>query len=181
MRDSVLITQFVTEVPDSLSAQQLPLKMNTSYQEVFRNFNLWVVVIILVVLLVLAVLTWVLFGKKIKRYFLAKRLQKNHSEFARTYNAFINRVQTAFSPGSTESALTVWKKYMEQLDAKPYTKLTTRETFRLVKEPTLSEHLGRIDQAIYGHNTTVVDSLEKLKSYADQQFARKMKEVKHGK
>lgn len=181
MRDSVLIRQFVPQVPDSLSAQQLPLKMNTTYQEVFRNFNVWVVVIILLVLVVLAVLTWMIFGKKIKRYFLAKRLQKNHSEFARTYSAFINTLQTAFSPRNTESALSVWKKYMEQLDAKPYTKLTTRETFKLVKEPTVSEHLGRIDQAIYGHNTAVVDSLHQLKSYADQQFARKMKEVKHGK
>jgi predicted transcriptional regulator len=70
---------------------------------------------------------------------------------------------------------------MEQLEAKPYTKLTTRETLNIVKEPVLTEHLSQVDRAIYGHNTAVVDSLKGLRTFADQQFARKIKEVKHGK
>ena len=70
---------------------------------------------------------------------------------------------------------------MEKLDARPYTKLTTRETLKLVNEPALSEHLGRIDQAIYGHNTVVLASLQQLKAFADQQYARKLKEVRRGK
>ena len=40
--------------------------------------------------------------------------------------------------------------------------------------------LSRIDQAIYGHPATVVESLENLKRFADQQFQRKLKEVQHG-
>lgn len=179
-QDSVLITQFVRHVPDSLSADKLPLKMNTAYQEVFLNFNFWVMVIVVFVLLALAILVWVIFGKKIKRYFKARKLQKNHSQFLQTYGSFLSQLQAAFSTPTTESALSLWKKYMEQLESKPYTKLTTRETFKLVKEPSLSEHLSRIDKAIYGHNTSVLESLENLKSFADQQFMRKMKEVKHG-
>jgi hypothetical protein len=178
--DSVLITQFVDQVPDSLSADQLPLKMNTAYQKVFLGFNFWLWMIIVFVLLVLAALIWVLFGKKIKRYFKARRLQKNHSQFLHIYNSFLNQLQASFSTPTTESALSAWKKYMEELESKPYTKLTTRETFRLVREPSLTEHLSRIDKAIYGRNTTVVESLEHLKSFANQQFMRKMKEVKHG-
>lgn len=180
MQDSVLITQFVRHVPDSLSADKLPLKMNTAYQKVFLNFNFWIMVIVVFILLALTTLLWILFGKKIKRYFKARRLQKNHSQFLQTYEAFLTQLQTAFSTLTTESALTHWKKYMEQLESKPYTKLTTRETFKLVKEPSLSEHLSRIDKAIYGHSTTVLESLENLKSFAGQQFMRKMREVKHG-
>lgn len=179
--DSVLITQFVQHVPDSLSADQLPLKMNTAYQKVFLNFNVWVVIIIALVFISVLILTWLIFGKRIKQYFVAKRLTKNHSEFARTYNSFLKTLQMAFSAGNTESALSVWKKYMEKLDARPYTKLTTRETLKLVNEPALSEHLGRIDQAIYGHNTVVLASLQQLKAFADQQYARKLKEVRRGK
>ena len=69
---------------------------------------------------------------------------------------------------------------MEQLEARPYTKLTTRETARLIKEPALRDDLSAIDKAIYGHDTAVVKALENLKAFADQQFSRKMKEVKHG-
>jgi hypothetical protein len=179
-RDSVLITQFVKQVPDSLSAEKLPLKMNTTYQEVFFDLNVMLFLSVLVVLVFAATVIWAIYGKRINRYFRAKRLQQDHSKFVQSYNAFLGQLQTAFSTPTTESALSLWKTYMEQLESKPYTKLTTRETLRLVKEPALSEHLRRIDQAIYGHNTLVMDSLENLKSFADQQFIRKLKEVKHG-
>lgn len=178
--DSVLITQFVAQVPDTVATEQLPLKMNTAYQKVFYDFNIWLVIIILTILLALAILVWVLFGKKIQKHFLLKRMQKNHAYFLNTYNNFVAQLRTTFSPPTTESALVTWKRYMEQLEARPYTKLTTRETQRLVTEPALAEHLRRIDKAIYGHDTTVVESLENLKQFADQQFHRKLKEVQHG-
>lgn len=180
-RDSVLITQFVAHVPDTVSTEQLPLKMNTAYQKVYYDLNFWLIVIVLGVVLLLAALTWILFGKKIRRYFLARRLQKNHAYFIDRYNTLLAQVKSAFSPPATESALATWKKYMEQLDARPYTKLTTRETGSMIKEPAVSDHLRRIDNAIYGHDTTVVESLENLKAFAHQQYQRKLREVQHGK
>lgn len=178
--DSVLITQFVAQVPDTVAAEQLPLRMNTTYQKVFYNFNVWLVVIVVAVLLVLLLAGWLLFGKRITRYFLMKRMQKKHVYFLNTYNNFLAQIRTAFSSPATESALVTWKKYMEQLEARPYTKLTTRETVKLIREPALTEHLSRIDKAIYGHNTSVVESLENLKNFADRQFQKKIKEVQHG-
>jgi hypothetical protein len=179
-RDSVLITQFVTQIPDSLTADRLPLKMNTAYQKVFYNFNVWLLIIVVGALVVIALLVWLLFGKRISRYFLLKRMEKNHAHFLNTYNGMLARLAAAFSPPATESALVTWKRYMEQLEARPYTKLTTRETLRLLKEPALTEDLGRIDRAIYGHDSSVVDSLEHLKGYADQKFRQRLKEVQHG-
>jgi hypothetical protein len=179
-RDSVLITQFVAEVPDTLSVQELPLRMNTAYQKVFYDWNFWLIVIIVTAFVTLLVITWLLFGKRIRKYFLTKRLQKNHATFLESYNHFVRQLHTAFSTPATESALSTWKKYMEQLESRPYTKLTTRETLKLIKEPVVTEHLSQIDRAIYGHDTSVVDSLENLKTFADQQFKRKLKEVQHG-
>ncbi len=178
--DSVLITQFVAAVPDTVSTDQLPLKMNTAYQKVFYNFNVWVLIIVLTILLALALVTWIVFGARIRRYFAMKRLRRNHASFLTAYEAFLSQLRSAFSPPATESALFIWKKYMEQLESRPYTKLTTRETLRIVGEPALTDPLSRIDQAIYGHPATVVDSLENLKAFADRQFQRKLKEVQHG-
>jgi hypothetical protein len=97
-----------------------------------------------------------------------------------TYNKFLAQLQSTFSSPATESALSAWKRYMEQLESRPYTKLTTRETLKLIKEPSVTEDLGRIDRAIYGRDTTVIQSLENLKVFADQQFKRKLREVQHG-
>lgn len=178
--DSVLITQFVAHVPDTVSVQALPLKMNTAYQKVFYNFNFWLAVIIVTALVAVAILVWVLFGKKIKRYFQARRLRKNHASFMENYDTFLTQLQKTFSGPATESALASWKRYMEQLESRPYTKLTTRETAKLIKEPSVTNDLSRIDQAIYGRDTTVIQPLENLKVFADQQFKRKLREVQHG-
>lgn len=180
LRDSVLITQLVTQMPDSVSADKLPLKMNTAYQKVFFEFNTWVLIIVIGVLVVIAVLVWIIYGKKIARYFKTKRLSKKHSEFMAAYNKLIAEIQTTFSPRVAESALSTWKKYMEQLEARPYTKLTTRETLNVIPDESLGQNLRTVDQAIYGHNTSVISSLETLKNFADERFNKKLHEVKNG-
>lgn len=178
--DTVLITQFVTNVPDTVSTAELPLKMNTTYQKVHYDFNFWMMMIILALLVVSIVLVWVLFGKRIRKYFVTRRLQKRYASFLEKYNDRLAQLKSAFSPPATESALVTWKKYMEELDAKPYTKMTTPETLRQIKQPALSTHLHSIDRAIYGHNTNVVESLENLKAIAHQEYQRKLKEVQNG-
>lgn len=178
--DTVLITQLVAHVPDTVSADQLPLKMNTSYEEVQYDFNFWMVVIIISAVIAIAVIVWLLFGKRIQRYFKAKRMRRNHALFSERYDALLAQLQKTFSTPVTESALAAWKKYMEQLESRPYSKLTTKETLRIVKEPALTEPLSKIDKAIYGHDTKVIDSLVNLKKFADRQFRRKIKEVIHG-
>lgn len=179
-RDSVLITQLVAHVPDTVSADKLPLKMNTAYQKVFFEFNFWILMIVVAVLIVFGVLAWVFFGKKIRAYFLARKLKRKHFQFMSTYNAMLAQLHSAFSTITTESALSSWKKYMEQLESRPYTKLTTKETLGLIHDESLARNLSAIDTAIYGHSTSVVGELESLKNFADQQFTKKLREVKHG-
>lgn len=179
-RDSVLITQLVAHVPDTVSADKLPLKMNTAYQKVFFQFNFWILLIIAAVLIVAGVVVWIFYGKKIRAYFLAKRLRRKHFQFVNTYNIMLAQLQSTFSAITTETALSSWKKYMEQLEARPYTKLTTKETFGLIHDEGLANNLRTIDRAIYGHDTSVVGALQSLKTFADQQFAKKLMEVKHG-
>lgn len=178
--DSVLITQFVAQVPDTVAVNELPLKMNTAYEKVSYDLNFWLMVGVLILVAALVITIWLVFGKRINRYFVVRRLQKNHASFLERYNTLLAQVQSAFSTPATESALVAWKKYMEQLESRPYTKLTTRETLRLIREPALTEPLSHIDKAIYGHDTSVVNSLENLRTFADQRYRRKLKEVDHG-
>ncbi len=179
--DTILITQLVTSPADTVgAAEKLPLKETLAYQHVFFEFNYPLYAIIGGVVLILAIVALLVFGRRIIRHFRIKRLRKNHSKFQEAYSSIVRNVQNAFSVPVTESALVVWKKYMEEIDNKPYTRLTTRELIRLSKDDALGKNLGTIDRALYGHDTSVIDSLENLKGIAERRFQKKLEEVKHG-
>ncbi len=179
-RDSIRLQEYVKGLPDTLSVKDLPLKVSTAYLQVPYSFNYPVLMILLGVLLFISVLVWLVFGKRIRQHYHLKRLHKTHQKFLETYSGQMEQVRHAFSTNATETALFNWKKYMEQLESKPYTKLTTRETTRLENHEPLEKNLHNLDGAIYGHNTNVIESLEHLKSFANQRFAKKLEEVKHG-
>lgn len=179
-RDSILITQLVAHVPDTVSVEALPLKENTAYERVSYDINVVFLLIGLTLVVAAALVVWVLFGKKIRNYFRIRRLRQKHERFLERYNALLSQLRAGFSSPATEAALATWKRYMEQLESKPYTKLTTKETQRLVGEPAIIQDLSRIDRAIYGHDKAVLEPLENLKRFANGKFHRKVKEVQHG-
>jgi len=178
--DTILLTELVKNLPDTLNAQNLPLKENTAYQNVSYLFNYPILLIVVGTLVVLAAIVWIVYGKKIKKHFRLKKMRKAHHAFLESYDRQVENVKTAFSSITTETALSLWKKYMEQLEARPYTKLTTRETVKMEKNESLGKNLHSVDRAIYGHNMQVLESLENLKRFADQRFVQKLEEVKHG-
>jgi hypothetical protein len=179
-RDSILITQLVAQVPDSVSVDKLPLKETTAYQRVFFQLNTWIIIISIVSIIVLAVVLWLVFGKRISKYLAARRLERNHSRFVQSYNQFLQQLHSAFSRETAEDAVKMWKKYMEQLETVPYTKLTTREMFAMIRDENLAQSLRQVDKSIYGHDTSVIAPLENLRIYADQHFSQKINQLKHG-
>lgn len=180
--DSILLTPLVTMALDTIPAEALPLKRNVAYQNVSFLFNYPIATIILSVLIVLTAIGWFLFGKKIRRYFQARRMQRAHATFTKAFSDRIHQLKETFSPQTTEAALVLWKKYMEQLESKPYTKLTTRETKTLNPDEQLIGSLKTIDGAIYGyaHPETLVNSLEQLQAFANTHFEARLKNVNHG-
>ena len=178
--DTILLMELVKNLPDTLTAENLPLRVNTIYENVSYLFNYPVLIISIAVVLVGSIIVWFVFGKRIIRHFRLKKMLKSHQKFLDSYSAQIDAIKTAFSSVTTENALSLWKKYMENLEARPYTKLTTRETMQLENNDVLGRNLHAIDGAIYGHDTAVLESLENLKQFADQRFSKKLEEVKHG-
>ena len=179
-RDTIRLIELVKNLPDTLAVQNLPLKTNTAYQLVPFLFNYPILMIVMGVLLILALIGWLVFGKKIRRHYRIKRMEKAYQKFVGTYTSQVNEIRQSFSPTRTEHALVEWKRYMEQLESRPYTKLTARETMRMENNEILGSNLHTIDGAIYGHNTSVVEPLENLKSFAHERYNKKLEEVKHG-
>ncbi len=178
--DSIRLILSATDIPDTVSLQTLPLKVSLAYENVPYDFNYPILFLVLSILIVAVAVVWFFFGKKIRKHFRMKSMLKAHQQFLQTFSSNIENVRTAFSPTSTESTVSFWKKYMEQLEARPYTKLTTSEMLRIQNDEVLGKNLKAIDGAIYGHNTSVVESLQSLKSFADERFNKKLEELKHG-
>jgi hypothetical protein len=179
-RDSVfLIEQIKIPATDTVALKNLSLKSNTLYERVFTQFNTLILIIVLGVLVVAAIIVWIFFGKKIIRYFRIKKLEKKYQQFIQAFSKQAEEISQAFSREKTESALSTWKKYLEQLERKPYTKLTTREVVKMDGDATLGGSLGRIDNAIYGNHTAVAESLNALKSIAEQRFINKINQIRH--
>jgi hypothetical protein len=167
--------------PDTIPLTALPLKTNTEYQLVQFLFNYPVFIILVGSLLLAAIIGWLVFGKRIKRYFRMKRLKKDYAAFANTFGGYVNGIRNQFNPQLTERSVALWKSYLEKLEGKPYTKLTTRELMKMeLNEASLGPSLKILDGAIYGHLQQVDEPLTNLGRIAEQRFIKKLNEVKHG-
>jgi hypothetical protein len=178
-RDTIALSRIVKDLPDSLTAD-LPLKATTAYQSVPQQVNAPLIIIITSFLALFSAIGWVVFGPSVNRYYRIRRLQKMHEAFSSNYQTHLRSVQTGFSAARAEAAVVEWKKYMEELSRKPFTKLTSSELTEIENDEQLGKNLRLVDSAIYGSNTNVVDSLVTLKDYADQRFQNIITEVKNG-
>jgi hypothetical protein len=178
--DSIKIIRTTAHIGDTLTIAQLPLQIDTSYRELDRPLNLMMIFLITGAMLVIAGTVWMAFGEKMTAYFAVRKLQKKHADFLGRYNPKVEQLRSEFSPVITESAVYIWKRYMEELEARPYTKLTSTETMRLYGDEVLGRHLRLADRAIYANDRSALPALDELRHVADAHFKNKLKEVTHG-
>ncbi|RAV98780.1 hypothetical protein [Pseudochryseolinea flava] len=177
--DSIKLTLTTPNV-DTVSIARLDLKHQATYQPTDKLFNYPLLIFVVGITLVLVALGWFFFGKPVRKHFKIKRMMKAHQAFLVGFDSNISGLQKQYSPLSTEATLVYWKRYLEQLERLPYTKLTSREIQRIQKDDQLGKTLHGIDEAIYGHNTQTTVLFESLKTFAQNRFNKKLEEVKHG-
>lgn len=178
--NSILLTQLVAEVPDSVNAEQLPLKENTAYQPVFFQFNYPIALIVLGIVIILAIIVVVVYGKRIQRYFSIRKLKKNHTAFIEQYAQYLTMIGKKYDRKEVETLVFIWKKYLERLESIPYTKMTTKETLKALREESVGQNLNAVDRAIYGNHALAMDKLEGLLEYANIRFNTTLAKIQHG-
>ncbi len=172
--DSLRLISMVHSYPDSVSIDKLPVKMNTAYQKVNWTLNYPLLTLLAAIIIAVAIIVWTVFGQRIKEHFRQKRLLKNYQTFQDKFNRLIEELKANLTATRAEEALTVWKKYMEELSDVPYTKYTTREIKQAFAGNDISPSLTAIDRMIYGHITLEsVDAFQQLKSEAETSFRKK--------
>lgn len=178
--DSIFLKQLVDHVPDSVAAQQLPLKTNTSYLNVQWLFNYPIATYVAGALIVIVIVVWVVFGKRIRRYYALKRLNKSHVEFLHRFADALNQMQAGFSVVKAESALVIWKRYMESLEEKPYTKYSSKEILRVLDDKNLATALRSIDRMVYGGVASNAEAFNELREVSRSHFNEKLRKVHNG-
>jgi len=179
--DTIYLKRMVKAVPDSIAAQELPLKTNTTYQKVKWLLNYWVLIIVISALLISAVITWIIFGQRIKRYFKLRRLQRKHNSFLQNFSRSTEQLRSGFTVKHAENVLVIWKGYMEELMAQPFTTATSKEILVREKDETLGRALQKVDRMIYKSSDSYSeDAIASLNQYAQKIFATKVEEIKHG-
>ncbi len=179
--DEVILNQLVKHVPDTVAAKDLPLKTNTDYRSVRWLFNYPIALIVSGLLIILTIAAFLIFGKRVKKYFLLKKLSRNHQKFINKFNEMIAGLQSDFSAIKVETALVLWKYYMENLVESPYSKLTSKEILDKEKNERLGIALRTIDRVVYGGVPSPSEqSFESLRLYCEQQFQSKLEQIKNG-
>jgi len=179
--DSVFFQNMVKAIPDSLTTEKLPLKVNTNYLGVRWQLNYILFAIAGGVVVIALILVWIFFGKRIRRYFKLKRMAKSYEAFRIKFESSVEKLDRDFSPQSVEKSLVIWKNYLESLLSKPYTKYTSKEIKMMENSEELGYALSEIDRMIYGNTRGNVHApFAGLKAYVRQQFEKKKQEVAHG-
>ncbi len=179
--DTIFLKQVVTEVPDSLAVEAMPLIENTDYIQVPFAFNYPYALIGLAILIICIILIIVFFGASIKILWQVFWLNRRHQKFLEKYDQLMMQKSDDFRL-QAEKIVVMWKKYLQQLEAFPYTSFTTRELVRDHPDSRLGNALHSIDSAIYNPRETGLDdaSFLTLKEYAVNRFERKVKKLKNG-
>ena len=140
--------------PELLTETSLaPLQQQFNYTALIAGF-------LLVSLLVLGL--YGLLGRTISRYWQLFQLHQNHRRFLKEYNQITQSINSFSAPETARRAVMRWKEYLEQLDAQPYSSLTTPELADRMKDDRILNALREADRMIYGGSFSA-DSLPALR------------------
>lgn len=177
--DSLYLKSILGTIPDSVKLHDLLLKETVAYEDIPTPFGKVLMAFVAGTVLITGAGVYAMFGKRLQRHYRLRRLRKNYSKFVEDYNANLTRLRTEASSEVAEATVGMWKKYLENLEFKPYTKLTTKETMQLLKDESIRKNLQHIDRSIYGRQAVPVQAFEGLMDFAQHKYRQKLEEVMH--
>ena len=175
--DSVYFAEMVPVLPDSIA-----LREDVNYVNVNQAFNYPYLAIGIAILIVLSIVLYFAFGKQIKKRIYLYRLRKSYEKFSLDFDQVFADLRKHGEKLKTEKLLVLWKKYMEKLEDRPYTKLTSKEIAHLNDASDFAIALKSIDRGIYGHSQweRVFKNFEVLEDITSERYNKKVMEVKNG-
>lgn len=132
-------------------------KTNTLLEKINSIFNAKKFSIITGVIFSVLVLIYLLFRKKINKYFKIKRIKSETDFFKNEFDAILSSYLNTNDVKFLENLLLKWKRFMEKLSKKPYSSSTTSEISLFNKNIKSIKTLKEIDKSIYSENKFILD------------------------
>jgi hypothetical protein len=143
--DSVYLQRLITSPADTLQ----PVA-DTGYLPVDLYFNYTYFIAILVGVSMLMLIVYLAFGKRISKLYKLYRMGREHSHFRNDYEKLTRNMSPDLAVQTIENAVILWKRYMEELEEKPFSTYTTKEIAEVMPNQQLAEALQHTDRIIYG-------------------------------
>ncbi|MCC5946412.1 MAG: hypothetical protein JJT94_15885 [Bernardetiaceae bacterium] len=140
------------------------------------NYPLWI--LICMGLSLISIAAYLLFGKRVSRYYHLRRLEKLHENFMLEYEYTISKAEIE----RAEQALRIWKNYIQKIRKEPFSSYTSKEIAQITQNTSLSEGLHAIDRAVYAkrYDTKKIEkAFLDLKQFALDNYKQKIEEFKH--
>ena len=155
------------------------LKPETALVPLTSEFNFSILIGSLALIIgVTGAVYWV-FGKDIYKQWRLIKLQRRHFEYLRSFNRLLRNAREKNNIKDAESAIIVWKNYLERLEKKPFATYTTREIMDNMPDDALAEALKNMDGIIYGQvkSKNMDVFLEVLKNGATRLYRNKRRQI----
>ena len=168
------LLHIISEIP-----QKPELRSDTGLWALRLKFNYPYLLAGLAVVLMAAVLVYVLFGRRIIRWLMVYRLRKAHELFTRRFYGTMQAIDANEQSVSASEALSIWKKYLERLESRPITKLTSTEIHNVFSNDSVREQLKAIDRVLYGNysDERLFQRCDELLQFATHRFRMKVESV----
>ena len=132
-------------------------KTNTLLEKINSIFNSKKFSIITGVIFSVLVLIYLLFRKKINKYFKIKRIKSETDFFKNEFDTILSNYLNTNDINFLENLLLKWKRFMEKLSKKPYSSSTSSEISLFNKNIKSIKTLKDIDKCIYSENEFIID------------------------
>jgi hypothetical protein len=171
--DSIYLQPTVAQLPE-----QIQVVENAAFVNIPDEFNYPYWVAGVVILGVVGTVLFVLFGGRIRKRFRINRMRKQYERFIAEYEKTVEKYTDLTV---TEKGLKIWKDYLENLQDIPFSSYTSKEIANIIPDTKLNDALKNLDRAIYGQrvNELLKDSLLVLRTYAQEAYELKLKEVQN--
>ena len=172
--DSIFLMEFIKELSDSLN-----VKSNTKFSFVGLAIDYIFITKITSFLILFLITFYLLFRKKINKYFKIRIAKKEYNKFINKIEKLNDEIQNDFKIEKIELFLLLWKRYNEKVSKYPYSSLTTSEIIHLGIVNDIKENLNSLDNTIYGNKK--MNDFKKnfimLKKHSTKIFNNKLKEI----
>ena len=137
-----------------------------------QQFNYPVLGLFVIALALTTGLLYGIFGRTIRRQWRLYRLNRRHRQFLREFNRLNQTISADNAANTANQAIISWKTYLEKIEKRPYSSLTTSEIAGRVNDERVTNALREADRMIYGggFSEQSAASLRVLSDVATQQY-----------